>query len=94
MKKIHYPLFFQHPNGHDFYKIESPEFGHFIRNLKRADKGYCFQSSDVREDEISMVMKDEKMIAITETQYLEAVKEQTRRNSVILLRLSEKLIEQ
>lgn len=92
MKKIQYPLFFQSPNGHDFWKIEGPDFGHFIRNLKRVNNGYCFQSSDVREGEISLVMNDEKMIAINENQYLEAVKEQTRRNGVILSKLSEKLI--
>lgn len=89
-----FPMFFQDPNGYDFYKIESPEFGHFIRNLKRANHGYCFQSSDVREGEISLVMKDEKMISINEQQYLEAVKEQARRNGVILSKLSEKLIQQ
>ncbi|GGD44901.1 hypothetical protein GCM10011514_06150 [Emticicia aquatilis] len=87
-----FPMFFQSPNGYDFWKIESPEFGHFIRNLKRVNNGYCFQSSDVREGEISLILKDEKMIVITETQYLEAVKEQTRRNSVILLKISEKLV--
>lgn len=93
MKKIHYPLFFQHPNGYDYYKIESPEFGHFIRNLKRVNDGYCYQSNDVREGEISMVMKDETMIAIDEKTYLEPVKTQTKRNSNILLKIQEKLLQ-
>lgn len=88
-----FPMFFMHPNGYDFWKIESPSFGHFIRNLKKPNNGYCFQSSDVREGEISLVMNNEEMIEIEEAKYLEAVRLQTKRNSVILLRLSEKLID-
>lgn len=93
--KTKFPLYFRHSTRSDFYKIESLEKGHFLRNMRGADGSYCFQSSNVKEGEIRLVMeaKDGSIKLIEEKEYLLALKEQTRRNSQILLTIENKLLE-
>jgi hypothetical protein len=88
-----YPLFFRSSTGYDFWKIDSSESGHFLRNMAAKNGGYCYQSNDVREGEVSLVMKDSKLEPISEKEYLEAVKFQMKRNQAGLLRITEKLLE-
>lgn len=88
-----YPIFFRSSTGYDFWKIDSPESGHFLRNMIAKDGGYCYQSNNVREGEISLVMKCDKVEQIEEREYLEAAKYQMKRNQAGLLKITEKLIQ-
>lgn len=91
--KTVYPIFFRSSTGYDFWKIESPENGHFLRNMTGQNGGYCYQSNDVREGEISLVMKDSSLQQITEKEYLQAAQSQMKRNQAAILRLTEKLLQ-
>ena len=91
--KIVYPIFFRSSTGYDFWKIDSPESGHFLRNMTGQNGGYCYQSNDVREVEISLVMADSSYEQITEKEYLQAAQSQMKRNQAAILRLTEKLLQ-
>jgi hypothetical protein len=91
--KIVYPVFFRSSTGYDFWKIDSPVSGHFIRNMNGQNGGYCYQSNDVREGEISLVVKDSSLEQITEKEYLQAAQSQMKRNQAAILRLTEKLLQ-
>lgn len=91
--KIVYPVFFRSSTGYDFWKIDSPQSGHFLRNMTGLNGGYCYQSNDVREGEISLVMKDSSLEQITEKEYLQAAQFQMKRNQTVILKLTEKLLQ-
>lgn len=91
--QIEYPIFFRSPTGYDFWKIESPVHGHFIRNMIDSKGGYCYQSNNIREGEISLLMKDTTLEEITEKEYLEAARNQMKRNQAAILKISEKLLQ-
>ena len=92
-----YPIYIQ-KFGIDFWKIDSKTNGHFIRNFSGSNGIYCFQSNDVKEGEIELLIDAIKKAnhnykLIDEKTYLEAVKAQTKRNSMILLKIQEKLLD-
>ncbi len=81
--------------GYDFWKIDSTTNGHFLRNFQK-NGHYCFQSNDVKEGEIGLLIsaiqkENTDLMIIDEKTYLEALRVQTKRNSVILLKIQEKL---
>ena len=92
-----FPIYIQ-KYAMDFWKIDSKYYGHFIRNFSDANGLYCFQSNDVKEGEIEIlieaIMKENHNYKlIDEKTYLEAVKVQTKRNNAILLKIQEKLLD-
>ena len=83
-----FPVYLKHINREDYYKIESPLKGHFIRNMQTVEGGYCYQSNDVKETEISLVLKADSSELINAEKFKSALKDQVLRNARILNKLS------
>lgn len=85
-----YPVYIKHVNREDYWKIESPTKGHFIRNLQTPEGGYCYQSNDVKETEVSIVLRSDSSEVIDEKRFIAALESQATRNDRILKKLSKK----
>jgi len=83
-----FPVYFKHINREDYYKIESLVKGHFIRNMQTAEGGYCFQSNNVKETEIALVLKADSSELINAEKFKSALKDQVERNARILDKLA------
>jgi hypothetical protein len=83
-----FPVYLKHINREDYYKIESLLKGHFIRNIQTADGGYCFQSNNVKETEIALVLKADSSELINAEKFKSALKDQVERNARILDKLA------